>query len=447
MKLGFLFKQGLALGVVVIISLTAVAFAQTSQQVIFTFVNGASPVSNLTLFIFFPEQIQPVNLSAGMVWNLGTRTLSVAINKVEPNQKISLPISVIGPAGTYKIPGKLRGQWTQIGQNFESDAIIVETTLRSTGAITIVESIRSNPRVVAVAKNVAVPVAVALEVAGAGALVSSAITANASLAVHVAEALRFLQFIGLGSFRIKRHKPWGKVFNRLTGRAIKNATVRVFEVTFQKLKDTQFTDENGRFGFLISPGSYYLVISKDGFQDVKTEPLNVKGREEAFNIEVALIPESSAIIVAKPLVKILNSLIKIINILNPWILALGTLASVGILVILPTLFNVIVLFVYVGLDIAKFFLSKKVLKSFGRVIDKLTQQPLALVVVRIFDADKNWLLTSRVTDPYGRFKFLVTPGNYYITCAKEGYKAYASQPLGVAKASLVSWDITLEPGV
>ena len=371
----------------------------------------------------------------------------MAISQVESNQKVSLPVSIIGPAGTYQISGKLRGQWTQIGQNFESDLITVETTIRGTGAVSVVQSIRSNLQVVAVAKNVALPIAITLEVAGASALVSSAVTANASLAVHIAEALRFLQFIGLGSFRIRQHKPWGKVFNRLTGRAIKNATVRVFEVTFQKLKDTQFTDENGRFGFLISPGSYYLVISKEGFQDVKTAALNVKGGEEAFNIEVALIPESGAIAVAKPLVKFLNSLMKIINILNPWILALGTLASIGILVILPTLFNVIVLLVYVSLDIAKFFLSKKILKSFGRVIDKLTQQPLALVVVRIFDVDKNWLLTSRVTDAYGRFKFLVTPGNYYITCAKEGYRAYASQPLAVTKASLVSWDIILEPGV
>ena len=447
MSIGFSFRYGMIIAAVAIISLTALVFAQIAQQVIFTFVNGASPVSDITLFVFFPERIQPVNLSSGMVWNLGTRTLTVALNQVASYQKLSLPISIVGPSGTYQIPGKLRGQWTQIGQNFESDLITVETTLRGTGAVSVVQSIRSNPQVVAVAKNIAVPLAVTLEVAGASALVSSAITANASLAVHIAEALRFLQFLGLGSFRIRRHKPWGKVFNRLTGRAIKNATVRVFEVTFQKLKDTQFTDANGRFGFLISPGSYYLVIAKEGFQDVKTEALNVKGGEEAFNVEVALIPESGAIAVAKPLVKFLNSLIKIINILNPWILALGTLASVGILVILPTIFNAIVLLVYAGLDIAKFLLSKKILKSFGRVIDKLNQQPLALVVVRIFDADKNWLLTSRVTDPYGRFKFLVTPGNYYITCAKEGYKAYASQPLEVTKASLVSWDITLEPGV
>src|SRR3989344_4061749 len=447
MGIGFSFRYGMIIAAVAIISLTALVFAQIAQQVIFTFVNGASPVSDITLFVFFPERIQPVNLSSGMVWNLGTRTLTVALNQVASYQKLSLPISIVGPSGTYQIPGKLRGQWTQIGQNFESDLITVETTLRGTGAVSVVESIRSNPKIVAAAKNIAVPVAVTLEVAGASALVSSAVSANASLAVHIAEALRFFQFLGLGSFRIRRHKPWGKVFNRLTNRAVKNATVRVFEVTFQKLKDTQFTDENGRFGFLISPGSYYLVISKDGFQDIKTEALNVKGKEEAFNIEVALIPESGAIAVAKPLVKFLNSLMKIINILNPWILALGTLASIGILVILPTLFNVIVLLVYVSLDIAKFFLSKKILKSFGRVIDKLTQQPLALVVVRIFDVDKNWLLTSRVTDAYGRFKFLVTPGNYYITCAKEGYRAYASQPLAVTKASLVSWDIILEPGV
>src|SRR3989338_59687 len=106
MKLSFLFKHRLALvmAVAIILFLAATAFAQTVQKVIFTFNNGASPVSNLTLFVFFPEQIQPANLSSGMVWNLGTRTLTVALNQVTPNQKISLPISITGLAGTYQIP-------------------------------------------------------------------------------------------------------------------------------------------------------------------------------------------------------------------------------------------------------------------------------------------------------------------------------------------------------
>ena len=64
MGISFLFKFRLVFAAAVMIFLTVSAFAQIAQQVIFTFVNGASPVSNLTLFIFFPEQIQPVNLSA-----------------------------------------------------------------------------------------------------------------------------------------------------------------------------------------------------------------------------------------------------------------------------------------------------------------------------------------------------------------------------------------------
>lgn len=445
--MNFSLTNGSIFFLIALLVLAAAVFAQSTQEIIFTFVNGASPVNNITLFVFFPERVIPINLSSGMVWDAVTKTLSVAINKVEPYGKISLPIFVEGTFGTYQIPGKLRGKWTQIGQDFESDLIFLETTIRGVRSESVVEILRSNPVVVAVTKNVAVPAAVALEVAGTGALISTAVSSNASLAVQIAEALRFFQFIGFGSFRIKRAKPWGKVVNKATRKEIKSATVRVFEKTFQKLKDTQFTDEAGRFGFLISPGTYYLVVSKDGFQDFKTEELVVKGGAEAFNVEVSLVPETSVLVSVKPLAKYWSVFVKIINILNPWILALGTLASVGILIILPTIFNAIVLSVYLGLDVFKFILSRKTLNSFGRVIASTTSQPLALAVVRIFDANHNWLLTSRVTDPYGRFKFLVTPGNYYITCAKEGYKPYTSQSLGISKASVVSWDITLEPAV
>lgn len=445
MHLGFISNHGFFIVLLFAFVMATVILAQSAQEVVITFVNGASPVNNVTLFVFFPDRVVPVNLSPGMIWDAVTKTLTVAVNKVESYQKVSLAVSIEGPAGSYKIPSKLRGQWTQIGRDFESDLLTLETTIQGARGGSIVEILRSNPQVVAVTQNVAVPVAVALEVAGTGALVSAAVSSNASLAVQIAEALRFFQFLGFSSFRIKRTKPWGKIYNQITRKEIKNATVRVFESTFQKLKDTQFTDAGGRFGFLISPGTYYLVISKEGFQDFKSNIITVKGGEEAFNIEIPLIPEISAIVAVKPLVKFWASFVKIINILNPWILTLGTVASLGILLILPTIFNIIVLLIYLALDIAKIILSRKVLNSFGRVISSINQQPLALSVVRIFDADHNWLLTSRVTDSYGRFKFLVTPGNYYITCAKEGYKPYTSQSLELSRASVISWDITLEP--
>ena len=423
----------------------AAVFAQSVQPLVFTFTNGANAVNNLNLFVYFPDKVRPVNLKPEMIWNPVTKTLVMNLKEVESYKTVNVNIDINGPAGNYKIQGKLIGQWTQIGQSFESDPIFVEAIIQGALRRTIVENIRSNPKVIATAKNIAVPAAIALEVAGAGALASGAMSANASIAVNIAEALRFIRFIGFGFLRWRRPKPWGKIYNQLTSRPIQGATVRVFEETFQKLKDTQFTDEAGRFGFLVAPGTYYLSVSKPGFQENRSNLITIKGEEESLNISLAMLPETSATQRIKPFLKTLSSILRFINRINPIILAFGTLASVAVIIILPTTFNFIILVVYLLLDVLRFILAKRVLKSFGQVVDKNNRQPIALAIVRIFDTNKNWLLSTRASDNYGRFKVLLAPGEYHITCAKIGYKSFASQSFAISKAALLNWDITLEP--
>lgn len=421
-------------------------FAAANQQIIFTFSNGESPLISVRLLVYFPAGIQPIGLTPNMLWDFNSRTLTVDINQVQPNEKISSTVVINGSAGTYVLQVQLIGRWAQVGQEFKSDLIPVETTIIESGVTrTIFKDIRSNPRVIAAVKQVVAPTAVALEVVGGGALVGNVVATNASIASNIAEVLRFVRFLGFGFFRFKRRKPWGKAYNQLTVKPIKGARIMVFEAQFQKLKDTQFTDNEGRFGFLVSPGTYYLVISKAGFQEVKTGLITVKTKEDALDINVPLISESTFGISTKPFFKFVSVLAKIINALNPFILALGTLASFAVVFILPTLFNFIVCGIYLIIDILRFILSRKIIKSVGKVIDKISKKPIGLAVVRIFDTDKNWLLSSRVTDADGHFKFLASPGNYYVTAVKEGYKSFTSQPLLVSKASALTWEIILEP--
>ncbi len=60
--------------------------------------------------------------------------------------------------------------------------------------------------------------------------------------------------------------------------------------------------------------------------------------------------------------------------------------------------------------------------AYGTVNDVQTNEPITRVIIRLFDAQFNKLLSTQVTSPKGRYAFLVNRGSYYMTLQKEGYK-------------------------
>lgn len=60
-------------------------------------------------------------------------------------------------------------------------------------------------------------------------------------------------------------------------------------------------------------------------------------------------------------------------------------------------------------------------KPWGSAFDSLTGKPIDLAIVRIFNADNNRLVSTKVTDQNGRFNFLLNKGRFYIRVTKPGY--------------------------
>jgi len=61
-------------------------------------------------------------------------------------------------------------------------------------------------------------------------------------------------------------------------------------------------------------------------------------------------------------------------------------------------------------------------RGWGTVYNSITKKPVDLAVVRLYDASSNALIASRVTDSYGRYIFLVDPGNYYLKVEKPEFE-------------------------
>ncbi len=60
-------------------------------------------------------------------------------------------------------------------------------------------------------------------------------------------------------------RDWGYVYDSKSSKRIKGASVRVFNIRESRQVDVQLTDEEGRFGFNLEDGEYYLQVNANGY--------------------------------------------------------------------------------------------------------------------------------------------------------------------------------------
>lgn len=97
-------------------------------------------------------------------------------------------------------------------------------------------------------------------------------------------ALNLGMFMVFRRLAVGRHpKSWGIVYDDHTGKPIQNAVARIFETKFNKLLETQVTDNRGRYAFLVGSNVYYVTFEKPGYQKTQKGPVDlveVKKQEE-----------------------------------------------------------------------------------------------------------------------------------------------------------------------
>jgi len=74
----------------------------------------------------------------------------------------------------------------------------------------------------------------------------------------------------------------------------------------------------------------------------------------------------------------------------------------------------------VSQPIAALFRRKR--KRWGVVYNSLSKEPVDLAIVRLYKKENNRIVQSKVTDKLGRYSFLASAGNYYITVTKPKFK-------------------------
>jgi len=420
----------------------------------------AEVVNNASAVFAFPSCTVSVASASGS-WDAGSKTLTVALGDMGPNETRVINAGVVTSSSDCLVGQQITGELVSEGTSTEfpeenllpEELLVGELPPTQDGYVNIgflpkpvtqlLKNLRSIPGAIDAMENVLAPVAVVTNVVSVAVLGVSTAAATSHLIFGWIDTLRYLLFL---FFRHRKRSPWGQLINQWTNQPIQGANVAIIESQFQKIKESQITDSEGRFGFLVAPGSYYLKIQKTGFIPKITNIFSVGENPEQLNLKISLTQSGIRVSVLKQkIIRILQGINNFFYALNPYLLIFGTLISAAVFLVVPAKFNLMVLLVYLLMDLIKLFLSIRTFKSFGMVVDKTSQVPLALSVVRLFNVEKNWLMGTRVTDERGRFNFLLLPGSYYMTCTKDAYSELKTQPIELKKSGLVTHTLELAP--
>ena len=104
--------------------------------------------------------------------------------------------------------------------------------------------------------------------------------------------LMFLVFRRLAVPR--KPKNWGIVYDEVTKKPVKNVMARIFEAKYNKLLETQVTDNQGRYAFLIGNNVYYVTFERTGYYKEQKGPVDLipfdKKKKEGAQVVAVDIP-------------------------------------------------------------------------------------------------------------------------------------------------------------
>jgi hypothetical protein len=232
-----------------------------------------------------------------------------------------------------------------------------------------------------------------------------------------------LNIFGFYVFR-QRNKPWGIVFDAYTGKPIEFAVCRLYVSGTTTVINQTVTDLEGRYGFIISPGTYRLEITQSGYVTHKEE-ISINKNQVARVADVMLYSEDLRTL--KNGANLMKSIIDFIKVTYrrafPFIFSLGIGMSVISLVLVPNIFNLAIVSLYI-ITLGLYLLPKLTGRDnkYAAVIDSTSGLRVPYAVVKIFNT-KSWeMVDTQSTNYNGKFDFWVEPGEYAMLVAKRSYK-------------------------
>lgn len=323
----------------------------------------------------------------------------------------------------------------------EATRVVVRETVNQTVAVAEVTErvVQAATPIARPALAVAAPAAIALNP-----IAASQLPALPGMATHAFSWL----FSALG-IRKKRKNPWGVVYDAITKDPIGLAIIRLLDAGTKRILATQVTDKDGRFEFLVKPGTYCLEVVKSPYHFPSAivkggndgervgvyhgETVTITTEGQSMQVAIPIDPEDPKARVGAGFRQFIDRARRLVSVASLPLLVFGTAMSIVIYAFIRTQYNLLVLLIYIAFAAYHIVILPKTYRSFGTIFDAATLAPVPLALVHIVDPQFQRVLKSRLSDYQGRFTFLPDPGTYELRVAKQGYVFPSATPITQSK--------------
>lgn len=324
-----------------------------------------------------------------------------------------------------------------------------QTVYQTKIAIEEIQKVIDNPEVEKANEQIALPAVAIVAVA------------NASAAISFLNLLNYFRFLITQPFLLlnrRKQKGWGKVYHSFSKLPVDLAIVRLLDAKTKRVLQTRVTDKEGRYAFIVSEGRYLILVTKSGFvfpsKYLKTIKVDA-GMMDIYHGEVIEADKEGVTITANiPLDPVEKAFVPKRVAFKKWFVRFnhvvaisGMVLALGTFIISPSK----LMGVFLIAQIVLYFLFRRLSftkkpKTWGKIFDRKTREPLKQAVVRIFETQYNKLLETQVADSRGRYVFLVGKSSYYVTFEKAGYETRKTEVIDFSKAlkeNYIAMDIGL----
>lgn len=279
--------------------------------------------------------------------------------------------------------------------------------------LSAVSEVRTN-ETAQTAAAVAVPVSAAVAVTSAVVLTTS---------FNLLNYLQYLFTSPLFLFARRKKKGYGTVYNAITKAPIPFATIRFYDQD-NRIARTVVTDTQGRYALTLPPGKYRPVVVKLGYRFPSEEVSSATDGE----LENVFTGGFVNVTIANPVVhshfpvdpdEVAGHIVSlrraaVLRAAQFIIAFAGLVISAYATFINPSKISVGLLLLQVFIVTISMVLTKvHTGPRTGKVINA-KGEPMAGVVVRLFEATYNKLVETQRTDAKGRYNFLVKDGQFYV---------------------------------